>query len=92
MKIKSEKGVTLVALVIVIVILFIISGIGIMAGKSTIESAKYSQFMHELIELQTKVNELNQNGDTEIGRKLTDEQNEVFKNSVITEIIYNGKT
>lgn len=92
MKIKSEKGVTLVALVIVIVILFIISGIGIMAGKSTIESAKYSQFMHELIELQTKVNELNQNGDTEIGRKLTDEQNEVFNNSVITEIIYNGKT
>ena len=92
MKIKSEKGVTLVALVIVIVILFIISGIGIMAGKSTIESAKYSQFMHELIELQTKVNELNQNGDIEIGRKLTNEQNEVFNNSVITEIIYNGKT
>ena len=71
---KSEKGVTLVALVITIIILIIISSIGIMSGKGTIESAKYSQFMHELIELQTKVNELNQNGDTEIGRRLTDEQ------------------
>ena len=89
---KSEKGVTLVALVITIIILIIISSIGIMSGKGTIESAKYSQFMHELIELQTKVNELNQNGDTEIGRRLTDEQKEVFNNSVITEIIYNGKT
>ena len=92
MKRKSEKGVTLVALVITIIILFIISSIGITAGRATIESAKYSQFMHELIELQTKVNELNQNGDTEIGRRLTDEQNEIFNNSVITEIIYNGKT
>ena len=89
---KSEKGVTLVALVITIIILIIISSIGIMSGKGTIESAKYSQFMHELIELQTKVNELNQNGDTEIGRRLTDEQKEIFNNSVITEIIYNGKT
>ena len=75
MKKTEEKGITLVALVITIVVLLILASIGINSGIPTLKSAKFTQFRNELKILQTRVNELNQNNETEIGiKELTQEQ------------------
>lgn len=92
MKKTEEKGVTLVALVTTIVLLLIIVSIGTTAGSSAIEHAKFTQFKEELKVLQTKVNELNQNNQVDIGTPLTNEQKNILKISTISEIIYNGKS
>lgn len=88
----EEKGVTLIALVTTIVILFILSSIGATAGMSTINWASFSQFKDELKILQTKVNELNQNNEIDIGQELNEEQKKLLNNSTISSIIYNKKT
>lgn len=92
MKKTEEKGVTLVALVTTIIILLIIVSIGTTAGSSAIEYAKFTRFKEELKVLQTKVNELNQNNQVDIGTPLTNEQKNILKISTISEIIYNGKS
>lgn len=75
MRRTQEKGVTMVALVITIVLLLILLSITVNSGMPTIEFSKFNQFKNELKVLQTKVNELNQNNETEIGiKELTQEQ------------------
>lgn len=91
MKKTEEKGVTLVALVTTIILLLIIVSIGATAGSSVIEQAKFTQFKEELKVLQTKVNELNQNNQVDIGTPLTEEQKNILKISTISEIIYKEK-
>lgn len=62
MKIKQEqeKGVTLMALVITVIILLIILSIGVSTGKNIIKSSKFTAFTTEMKIMQTKVNEWNQ--------------------------------
>lgn len=88
----EEKGVTLIALVTAIVIVLILSSIGATAGISTINWASFSQFKNELKILQTKVNELKQNNEIDIGKELSEEQKNIFNNTTISNIIYNGKS
>lgn len=83
MKNSKEKGVTLVALVTTIVLLMILASIGTYAGRNAIKTAKFSQFKNELKVLQAKVDELNQNNETEIGTKdLTQEQKNIITKNV----------
>lgn len=91
---NKEKGVTLVALVTMIILILIISTIGYTVGDSTIESAKFTQFKSELKIMQSKVNELNQENKTDIGQKLTDNEKSILDKPEISDIIYNynGKT
>lgn len=89
----KEKGVTLMALVITVVLILILSSIGITAGMSTIDRANFSQFKSELKILQTKVNELNQNNEFNKGQALNESQKEILKNTTISNIIYDdGET
>lgn len=90
MKRTEDKGVTLVALVTTIVLILILASIGATAGMSTINWANFSQFKNELKVLQTKVNELNQNNEIDIGQQLNEEQKSILNNSTIYNIIYNG--
>ena len=78
MKKKSEKGVTLVALVTTIILLLILSTIGITSGKSTIEYSNFNKLKSQLTVLQTKVNELNQQSKTDIGQEIGDEQKSIL--------------
>lgn len=88
----EEKGITLVALVLTILILLILASIGVTSGLSTINYTKFSQFKNELEILQTKVNELNQNNQINIGKELSKEQKNIFNIEEITNIIFNNKT
>lgn len=92
MKLIGEKGITLMALVIMIIIILILASIGVTTGTNTIKEAKYTQFKNELKILQTKVNELNQENRVEIGRILTQEERKMLEIPEVSSIIYNGKS
>lgn len=92
MNITEEKGVTLIALVTTIVILLILASVGVTSGTDAINFASFSQFKTELKVLQTKVNELNQNNEIDVGQELTETQKEILNNEIISDIIYNGKS
>ena len=90
-KIKETKGVTLIALVVTIVVLLILASIGINSGQDAINSAKFNEFKSELKIMQTKVNELNQSNETEIGTELTEQQKNIFNVENVYNIIFENK-
>ncbi len=55
MKIKSNKGVTLIALVITIVILAIIATVAVLSGVDMSESAKFENVETSLLLIQSKI-------------------------------------
>ena len=57
MKMKKEKGITLVSLVITIMVLSILLGTGISVSKDSIRSSKYTAIKTELETIQTKIND-----------------------------------
>lgn len=57
-KFKSNKGITLIALVITIVILIILASIGTYSGVKVVKSAQFTAFSTELKIMQTQVNSL----------------------------------
>ena len=58
MKMKNEKGVTLLSLVIAVIVLSIISGISVTTGVGSIRSAKCTELQTELKVMQAKINEI----------------------------------
>lgn len=92
MKKTNENGITLVALVITVIIMLILASVGINTGKGTIEYAKFNKIKSELTILQTKVNELNEKGNTDIGQKISNTQKEILNNEIVSGIIYKDKT
>lgn len=94
MILTNEKGVTLQALIITIVLLLILTSIGATAGTSALEYSKYSKLKTELQLLQTKVNELNENNDSSKGQDLNNVNNaqkEILEKEEVKSIIYKGK-
>ena len=59
-RLKEEKGITILTLVIVIIILIIISGVTIYNVNEAINSAKLSAFTTELKIMQAQVNTMNE--------------------------------
>ena len=92
MRRTEEKGITLIALVTTIFILLILVSIGINTGTETIEYAKFTDFKDELVLLQTKVNELNENDELNIGKELNESQKSIFNISEVSNIIFKNKT
>ena len=88
MNTTEEKGVTLIALVTTIVILLILASVGYASGTEAINFASFSQFKNELKVLQTKVNELNQNNEIDVGQDLKETQKEILNIETISNIIY----
>lgn len=68
----SEKGITLVSLVITIIVLAIITGIAVSASTDSIKSAKRTAFITELEMIQEKVNTIYEK------RKLNEEDIEYY--------------
>lgn len=82
-RMKKDKGITLIALVITIVVLLIISTIGITTGTSTYRSVMFQKFTTEMKLMQTEINQLYQDyqkGDESIltlGKELTNSPTEI---------------
>ena len=92
MKNTEEKGITLITLVITILILIVIASIVATSGMSTIEYAEFSQFRDELQIMQTKINEISEKKETEIGKQLNQEQKKIFLITEIEKILFNNQT
>lgn len=94
-KIKQEKGITLVTLVVMIIILLILASIGVTSWNQAIEYAKFNEFTAELQVMQSKVNELNQNKNTDIGTEISEiseNQKNILDIPEIRNIIFKNKT
>lgn len=53
---KSEKGITLVALMITIIVILIIAGVATYSGMESVDTAKRTAFISEMEMIQAKVN------------------------------------
>ena len=94
-KIKQEKGITLVTLVVMIIILLILASIGVTSWNQAIEYAKFNEFTAELQVMQSKVNELNQNKNTDIETEISEiseNQKNILDIPEIRNIIFKNKT
>lgn len=56
--IKNNKGITLIALVVTVIVLIILVSIGTNSGLDTVKSSRYYEAISELKIMQTKVNEI----------------------------------
>lgn len=86
MKIKEEKGVTLLALVIMIVIILIIAGITLYSGKETIERAKLEELKTNMLLVQAKAREYVEEANFKLGIGTAEEK--AGKLSKVREEIY----
>ena len=91
-KIKQENGVTLVILLVMIIILLILASIGVTSWNQAIEYSKFTEFTAELQVMQSKVNELNQNKNTDIGTEISENQKNILDIAEIRNIIFKNKT
>lgn len=55
---KNEKGITLIALTVTIIVLIILASVGITSGISTVRSSMLTKFTAEMKKMQLNVNEL----------------------------------
>lgn len=94
-KIKQEKGITLVTLVVMIIILLILASVGVTSWNQTIEYSAFNEFTAELQVMQSKVNELNQNKNTDIETEISEiseNQKNILDIPEIRNIIFKNKT
>ena len=78
---KREKGITLIALTLTIIILLILASVTTYSGISTIKSSKLNRFKQELEIMQSQVNMLYEKYNTEIEAGQEIEIGEVLTNS-----------
>lgn len=74
MKIRENKGITLIALVITIVVLLIIAGITVYSGKETIKKAKLEELKTNMLLIQAKAKECVENANFKLGTKINEAQ------------------
>ena len=87
---KNNKGITLIALVITIIVLLILASIGVYSGLDTVRSSKYMSFKTELQLLQSKVDEFyssNREQFSSKGTEMTAEQKEIFTVSEVSNVL-----
>ena len=70
MKIKNEKGITLVALAITIVVLLILAGIGINYGRDTIKKAQLEELRTNMLLIEAKAKGLVEEANFQLGPEL----------------------
>ena len=70
MKIKENKGVTLVALIITIVVLLIIASIGVYSGKETIQKANLEAIRTNMLLIEAKAKGVVEKANFQLGPDL----------------------
>lgn len=81
-KLKKNKGVTLVALAITIVVLLIIAGISIYAGKDTIKRANLESLRTNMLLIEAKAKEYVEEANFKIGKTTDNVKKEEIRKQV----------
>ncbi len=71
---KTQKGITLLALMITIVVLLILAGVGFTSGKETIQKAKLEELKTNMLLIQAKAREYVEEATFKMGIKPDDEK------------------
>lgn len=82
---KSQKGITLIALVLTVIILLILASVATYTGIESYDKAEQIKFVSQMQLIQAKVDEKVQEegfDSTTIGTVLTDEQKQILMNSI----------
>lgn len=82
----SEKGITLISLVVIIIVLLILTGTATYTGINTINNVRRTEFVTELQTIQSKVNLYNEKGENsykDLGQILTNQIDNEKKESIL---------
>lgn len=82
---KNQKGITIVALIITIILLLILAGIVIQSGTESIRQAKLEELKTNMLLIETKAREFVENASFELGinpDEATDEMKENAQNEL----------
>lgn len=71
---KTQKGITLLALMVTIVVLLILAGVGFASGKETIQKAKLEELKTNMLLIQAKAREYVEEATFKMGIKPDDEK------------------
>lgn len=82
MKIRENKGITLITLVITIIVLLIIAGIAVYSGTETIKKAKLEELKTNMLLIQAKAKEYVENANFKLGTKIDEAQEEERNNRI----------
>ena len=88
--IKNNKGITLVALVITIIVLLMLASIVVYNGTGTVKYSKYMSLKTEMQLLQSKIDEFYSTRKDEFSSKgieMTEEQKEIFNASEVYNVL-----
>lgn len=88
MRNQGERGITLVSLVCTVAIIIVLAGMGISAGSSNIQAAKYTAYQTELKVLQIKINKITeqyQEENKQIGVELRDSDKQILNTAEVVE-------
>ena len=92
---KSEKGITLIALVITIIILLILASIAVYNGLNSIRSSKYMVFKTEMQLLQSSIDEMysaDKDNLSTYGTDMTSSQKDIFTVTEVNNILSQKST
>ena len=84
---KKDKGITIISLVITVIILVVLGSIATYSEVSTVKESHFYNGVQQMKIMQSKVNELNQNKETDIGEKITENQKNTLDIEEIKNII-----
>lgn len=87
---EKNKGVTLIALVVTVIVLLILASIGTYSGLDTVRSSKYYEAISELKIMQAKVNEIYEENKTS-KKEYGIQANSSYKSSQITKAYSTAK-
>ena len=92
---KNEKGITLIALVITIIILLILASIAVYSGLDSIRSSKYMAFKTEMQLLQSSIDEIysaDKDNLSTYGTDMTSTQKDIFTVTEVNNILSQKST
>ena len=83
MKLKQDKGITLIALMVTIIILLIIAGIAIYNGKETIQRANLEALRTNMLLIEAKAKGLVEEANFQLGPEKTGDLANIRKKSML---------
>lgn len=86
---KSSKGITLIILIITVIILMIIISVSTYTGLESYGRAERTEFISRMQLIQTKVDELIKENDSEVLKKIKEKSIDIASNRVLTEALNN---
>ena len=85
MKLKQDKGITLIALMVTIIILLIIAGIAIYNGKETIQRANLEALRTNMLLIEAKAKGLVEEANFQLGPEKTGDLANIRKSIYVDE-------